>query len=125
MAAAAVAMPVPPGGLPAEPTHRKKVKMFEAVRNGPVQQSAAAEFRRCVKDCLQWRESWTYKLTNKERSERAANGSSRFYPGKRQALPQVALRRPRHLRPWQRRLHPAARGCGRLERDRPHRPDEA
>eukprot|EP00972_Heterocapsa_arctica_P077602 11445036-Heterocapsa_arctica.AAC.1 len=56
--------------------------MYEAVRNGPVQQSAKAEFRRCVKDCLPWREQWTFTLTDDEKCERAGNGSSCFYPGK-------------------------------------------
>eukprot|EP00972_Heterocapsa_arctica_P001856 265683-Heterocapsa_arctica.AAC.1 len=75
-------MPVPPGGLPAEPTQRKNIKMYEAVRNGPVQQSPLAEFRRNIKDCLQWREQWRFKLTPDQKIERAGNGSSYFYPGR-------------------------------------------
>eukprot|EP00972_Heterocapsa_arctica_P101936 15019435-Heterocapsa_arctica.AAC.1 len=78
-AAAAVAMAVPLGGLPA-PSERETEQMFTAIVNGPRQTSANAEFRRKIKDNLMYRAKWD-TWEREVKVKRAGQGCSRWYPG--------------------------------------------
>eukprot|EP00972_Heterocapsa_arctica_P047171 6958813-Heterocapsa_arctica.AAC.1 len=49
--------------------------------NGQRKTRADAEFRRCVKDNLLYRSRWDWKLTPEQRTKRARDGCSRWYPG--------------------------------------------
>eukprot|EP00972_Heterocapsa_arctica_P011863 1737311-Heterocapsa_arctica.AAC.1 len=61
--------------------------MADAMINGQRKTSADAEFRRCVKNNLQYRGRWDNKFDVADRTQRAKDGCSRWHPG-------------RHFVPW-------------------------
>eukprot|EP00972_Heterocapsa_arctica_P079099 11661287-Heterocapsa_arctica.AAC.1 len=77
-ATAAVARAVPVTALPV-PTVREQKRMGDAY--GKRKQSADAEFRRCVKETLNYRLKWDTKFTDDQKRQRASDGCSRFHPG--------------------------------------------
>jgi hypothetical protein len=80
MAAAAVALAVPPGGPPAEPTAKLKSRMQDAIVHGDTRNSATSDFRRSVKELLTYRDRWDTQM--KDKADRASKGNSRWYPGR-------------------------------------------
>eukprot|EP00972_Heterocapsa_arctica_P098532 14542125-Heterocapsa_arctica.AAC.1 len=72
-------MAVPVTGLPEpEVSDRDRKLMANALVNGKRKQSAESEFKRAVKNCLNYRLRWDNVLNEHEKTQRAS-GCSRFH----------------------------------------------
>eukprot|EP00972_Heterocapsa_arctica_P103282 15219152-Heterocapsa_arctica.AAC.1 len=75
-------MAVPVTGLPEpEVSERDRLLMANALVNGKRKQSTESEFKRSVKNCLNYRLKWDNFLIDEEKTQRAYDGCSRFHAG--------------------------------------------
>eukprot|EP00972_Heterocapsa_arctica_P073542 10861536-Heterocapsa_arctica.AAC.1 len=73
-------MAVPVTGLPElELSGRDRKLMANALVNGKRKQSNESEFKRAVKNCMNYRPRWDNVLNDGEKTKRASDGCSRFH----------------------------------------------